>query len=85
MLEVPVSKIHRIFGEFLLEVALFEAEQLQQKQDSLLAIAALLLVSMRISLFEQTDQHKKVVDNVLNFIKTKGSWYALEEVELRAQ
>lgn len=43
--KVQASQIHRTFGEFYLELTLFEAEQLRLNADSLHAMAALLLVA----------------------------------------
>ena len=43
--KVQASSIHRMLGEFFLELTLFEAEQLRANDDSLHAMAALLLAS----------------------------------------
>lgn len=45
--KVIASETHRIFGEFILEIALIESQMLKTYKPSLLAISALYLVSMR--------------------------------------
>ena len=82
--KVRMEHVHRLFGEFLLEVALFEAEQLRQNDDSLLALAALLLVSMRIWQFHQSTNNRDVLNRVRDFIENRQDWYTMQDIERRA-
>lgn len=48
---VNASKIHRLFGEFILDITLLEVDMLKIYKPSKLALAALYLVSLRLSFY----------------------------------
>ena len=59
--KTQLSNVHRVFGEFLLEIALFEADQIRSSDDSMLAMAALLIAAYRPSI-----KPNRVTDRVPN-------------------
>lgn len=53
---VNAQDAHRLFGEFILDITLLEVEMLQIYKPSMLALATLYLVSLRLFYFDQRSQ-----------------------------
>ena len=71
--KTAITNEHRILGEFLLEIALFETDKIRQCQDSLLAMAALLVSAHRIRAFDsEIEANRSILKRVHHFLSSQS-------------
>ena len=83
--KVNLGNEHRLLGEFFLELALFEAEQLRTNDDALLAMATLLLVGARIYLFNDKIESSRRANENINAFLEQQNLYAFASIRTRAE